>query len=815
MKNLDNIRANQNMRQSKKEKKELKRKHSKNRRSIGFRVFVNTLKILVVLILVVSAALMYWSYKQVDFTFGDDLENMNMKLSSTIYVDDGLGGYREYEQFKSSDKRVWVSIEEVPQYMKDAFVAIEDQRFYKHKGVDIKRTLGAVLNVFVKGDSSYGGSTITQQLVKNITNDKERTNSRKIREMSRALVLETKMTKDEILELYINSIYLSQGVHGVQAAANLYFGKDVDKLSLAQSASIAGITQYPTTYDPFINPDNNREKQLTVLGKMLELGFISADEYDAAVNEKLVFNDPDSKNDEVEHKDSDLSYFSDHIFEQAKKDLMKELDYTEQYAEQLLFNGGLKIYSTMDPDIQAIAEDYYENSDNFPKFPGSDTPQSAVIVTDPKTGHLKAIVGGRGQKEDARVLNRATQSKRQPGSTIKPIAAYAPALEENVINLSTYIDNSPVKVGDWAPSNANGRFSGPVPVKTAVSWSYNMPAIRTVQELTVETSFDYLKNKMHMTSVVESREKNGKNYNDKNLSALALGGFTDGITPLEMSTAYSCIANGGMYIEPTSYTKICDKNDNVILEKKPAKNEVFSEETAFLTQELLKGVVKSGTAAGTGVSGMDTCGKTGTTDDNKDKWFIGFTPYYCTTVWFGYDSPKVISASTNPAIKIWKDIMSEIHEGLDNAKFEVPSGIVKARVCGFTGKHASIGCGTYEYANKKFLTGYCHGVHKKNALGSTNYYYTGTTTDDKDEDDEEGETSADPSTGITNIPTGGNATGGQPYSHSSQSLDEILNNVLETPGTSSTKPATSPNQGTDGGSSNTPSSTPPASTDER
>jgi len=807
MKNLDSIRANQNQRQNKKEKKALKRKHSRSRRGLPFRIFVNFLKVFIILILVVSAALMYWSYKQVDFTFGDDLENINMKLSSTIYIDDGLGGYREYEQFKSSDKRIWVSIDEVPQYMKDAFVAIEDQRFYKHKGVDIKRTLGAVLNVFVKGDSSYGGSTITQQLVKNITNDKERTNSRKIREMSRALVLETKMSKDEILELYMNSIYLSQGVHGVQAAANLYFGKDVDKLSLAQSASIAGITQYPTTYDPFINPDNNREKQLTVLGKMLELGFISPDEYDAAVNEKLVFNDPDDEDTKLQQSDSTLSYFSDHIFEQAKKDLMKEFEYTEQYAEQLLFNGGLKIYSTMDPDIQSIAEDYYENAANFPKFPGPDTPQSAVIVTDPATGQLKAIVGGRGQKEDARVLNRATQSKRQPGSTIKPIAAYAPALEENVINLSTYIDNSPIKIGNWTPSNANGRFSGPVPVKTAVSWSYNMPAIRTVQALTVDKSFDYLKNKMHMSSVVENREKNGKTYSDKNLSALALGGFTDGITPLEMSTAYSCIANGGMYIEPSSYTKICDKNDNVILEKTPEKNKVFSKETAFLAQELLKGVVKSGTASGSTIAGMDTCGKTGTTDDNKDKWFIGFTPYYCTTVWFGYDSPKVISSSTNPAIKIWKDIMKEIHEGLDNAKFEVPSGISKARVCGFTGKHASLGCGNYEYANEKFLTGYCHGKHPKTELGSSNYYYTPAPEDKEEEEKKEENNNSNQNTNQGQA-SGGTPTG-HPYAYPPQTLDEILNNVLGSSGGSNKKPASSPGQ-VSGNSANTGSEAPSA-----
>jgi len=388
-------------------------------------------------------------------------------------------------------------------------------------------------------------------------------------------------------------------------------------------------------------------------------------------------------------------------------------------------------------DCSDFASFYNENADNFPKFSGNVIPQSAIVITDPSTGQLKAMVGGRGKKENARVLNRATQSKRQPGSTIKPIAVYAPAFEENIVNLSTYIDNSPVKVGDWAPSNANGNFSGPVPISTAVSWSYNMPAIRTLQVLTVDTSYEYLHDKMHINSIINEEVRNGKKYTDKNLSSLALGGLTHGVTPLEMSTAYSTLANGGMYIEPTSYTKICDINGNVLLEKEADKNRVFSKETAFLMQELLKGVVRNGTAAGSSIPGMETCGKTGTTDDNKDKWFIGFTPYYCATVWFGYDNPKVISSGTNPAIKIWKDIMTDIHEDLDDEKFDVPSGIVKAKVCGYSGKYASLECGTTQYANRKFLTGYCRGNHKETALGSSNVYKA--PEEEEEENSEEGE----------------------------------------------------------------------------
>ncbi len=711
MKKLDSIRFNQNQRQ----KKNLGKKKSKEKRTPAFRAFVMALKIGVIAAFSLAAIIMIWAYFQVDFTFGDNLGTFDMKLSSTIYVKDGEGDYYAYEQFKSADNRIWVDIDKVPKHMQNAFVAIEDQRFYSHMGVDLKRTFGAVLNVFLRGDSSYGGSTITQQLVKNITQDRERTNARKIREISRAIVLETKLSKDEILELYMNSIYLSQGVHGVQAASYLYFGKSVDELSLAQCASIAGITQYPTTYDPILNPENNKKKQLLILDKMLELEFITKEEHDKAAKEDLDFTHGKS-GDRKENSGKAQSYFADHIFEEAKKDLMEEFEYTEQYAENLLYNGGLKIYATMDPKIQKTAEEFYENDKNFPAASGGAKLQSAIIVNDHKTGKIKAIVGGRGEKTENRVLNRATQSKRQPGSTIKPIAAYAPALEENVINIATYIDNAPIKIGEWEPQNANGKFSGPVPVKTAVAWSYNMPAIRTLQTVGIDVAFDYLKNKMHISSLVEKGA-----YSDKNPS-LALGGVTHGITPLEMSTAYSCIANGGMYIEPTSYTKICTKDGELVFENKPKKNRVFSEETAFLMQELLKGVVNYGTAAGNKIQGMDTCGKTGTTDDNKDKWFIGFTPYYCSTVWVGYDKPKVIGAGTELAVRIWRKVMTDVHKELKNKSFEKPDGIVRANICPSTGKYASEGCGVTDYANKKFLTGYCRGKHPKTTLISDTPY---------------------------------------------------------------------------------------------
>jgi len=714
MKKLDSIRSNQNQRQTKNDQRKERRQKSLRRRTKAFRAFVMTLKALTVLCVLTLLGIFGWVYAQTDFAFGDDFNSVDLRLSSTIYCQNEYGEYEEYEQFKSSEKRIWVDIENVPKDLQDAFVAIEDQRFYSHSGVDLKRTMGAAINVFLKGDSSYGGSTITQQLVKNITQDKERTSARKLREITRSIVLETKMDKSQILEMYMNSIYLSQGVHGVQAASHVYFGKDVSKLTLAEAASIAGITQYPTTYDPLINPENNKKKQLTVLAKMLELGFISEEEYSEATSEELVFVGEDERDSDT-LTDDNHSYFADFIFEQAKADLMREFDYTEIFAEDFLCNGGLKIYATVDTKVQNIMEDYYENSSNFPQFAGSDTPQSAMVVMDPSTGEIKGIVGGRGKKEGLRVLNRASQSKRQPGSSIKPIAVYAPALEENVANLSSTIANTKLNINGWTPKNSNGKFTAPVTIQSAVAYSYNIPAINTLKALGVDKSFEYLKDKLHMNSLVDSVTVNGKVYSDKNLSSLALGGLTEGVTPLEMTAAYSALANGGVYIEPVSYTKIFDKTGKLFYEKKPAKNKAFSEETAFLTQQLLANVVKYGTAAGSVIGGNDTCGKTGTTDDNKDKWFMGFTPHYCAGVWFGYDKPKTLSGS-NPSITIWKNIMTKIHEDLDDEQFQKPDGIVKAKVCPYTGLYESSGAASV-YANKKLLTGYCKGKNHGKYIG--------------------------------------------------------------------------------------------------
>ncbi len=679
----------------------------RRRRKSKYAWIFTTLKILFLVMLACAIGVGIWVFSMIDFTFGDDLSSMNLNISSKVYYTNAAGEAVKYAQFDATENRIWVSIDKMPKNLINAFVSIEDQRFFKHKGVDLKRTAGAALNYITKGDSSYGGSTITQQLVKNITRDDERTSSRKLREILRSLVLETKLSKEQILEMYLNTIYLGQGANGVEAAANTYFSKDVSELNLTECACIAGITQLPAKYDPILEPEANKEKRLTVLGKMLELGCISKDEYDTASKEEIKLNVSEINAVKIQ------SYFLDQLFEELQDDLVKK-GYTEEFAANMIYNGGLKIYSTVDPDIQETMEDYFEDSDNFPKLSGDVQPQAAMVISEPSTGEIKGIVGGRGQKDRNRGLNRATQSKRQPGSSIKPLAVYAPAIDMGVVTPSSYVDDSPLDIDGWRPKNSGGKFRGYVSVETAVTWSYNIPAVRVLEGVGVDKSFDYMKNKLHIDSLVTSRNVGGDIHSDKNLSALALGGLTDGVTVMEMNTAYSALANGGKYIEPHMYTKVYDVEGKLLLTKEIKEEQVFRPSTAYIVSNMLKKVVQSGTGSGAKISGIDTCGKTGTTDDNKDRWFIGYTPYLCGSVWFGYDKPKAISyGGNNPALTIWDNIMTKLHADMPEREFEQPDDVDKISVCRRTGKAASSGCtAVTQYADVNVAKEKCKGSHE-------------------------------------------------------------------------------------------------------
>ena len=597
-------------------------------------------------------------------TDGIDLDSLTMDSNSNIvYLDPNTGEEKNLLTLSSDENRIWVDLDATPKNLQNAFIAIEDERFPIHNGVDIKRTLKATLTYFLDkltgkgGQASLGGSTITQQLIKNITGDDEQTISRKISEISKAIDLEKKLSKDQILELYLNCIFLSQNCHGVQTAANLYFDKDVSQLNLAECASIASITQNPALYDPFINPDKNKEKQELVLAKMLSLGYITQEEYDEAVNYPLTF----SKDTAATKKEEIItSYYVDQVVRDAISRL-QEKGYSESLATKMVYSGGLKIYCAYDPEIQSIVEEYYYNTNNFP----DSSAQSSIVIIDPSDGRVVAMAGGIGEKEASFTLNRAAQSPRQPGSTIKPLAVYAPALDNGTINTSTRVMDKRKSYDGWVPRNYSYTYSNSeVGLDYALQQSLNTVPVEIMSDMGIQTSFDFMTQKLGFTTLVEAEEINGEIYTDLGYAQLALGGLTHGATNIEMTAAYCIFPNQGVYNKPYTFTEIKNESGETILTGRDSDTtwEAIKPETAAIMNRYLNSVVTSGTGRGAALSdGTFTAGKTGTTSENFDRWFIGYSPYYVASVWYGYDTPASIEMSSNPCIPVWKNVMDKVH----------------------------------------------------------------------------------------------------------------------------------------------------------
>lgn len=636
-----------------------------------------------------------------------NVKSLALNYSSSVYYNDKNGDAQLIEQLYNDTNRIWVDSDKIPKQMKDATVAIEDERFYKHHGVDMKRTAGAVINwglnkIGIKRPA-YGGSTITQQVIKNITKEDEKSVTRKIREMMRAVALEKELTKDEILTMYLNIVYFANNCNGVEAAANVYFNKSVDELSLAQTASIVGITQTPAKYDPFAHPDRNVEKRNRILSKMLELEMISQAEYDQAIAEKLVTS--------TAHKEAKAhisSYFVDQVINDVISDLQTQKGYSATFAEQQVLNGGLKIYTTMDKTVQDAMESVFTNKSNFPK----NSAQAAMLILDPYTGEIKGIIGGLGEKTDRRGLNRATQAKRQPGSSIKPLSVYTPAIENAKLTAASIITDEPLTIGDWSPKNSYSGYKGDMTTGKAIEISANIPAVKTlVEDVKIHTSYNFLKDKFHISTLDEKK--------DNNASSLGLGGLTTGVTVKEMAAAYAVFPNGGKYIAPYTYTKVVDSTGKVLLENKPIEQTAISAATAYIMSNMLEHVVKGGSGTGRAarLSKMPAYGKTGTTNDDYDKWFIGFTPYYVGAVWYGFDTPKSINksgVSYNPSTRAWKSVMEKIHSDLDIKQLDKPNSVVSAEICTQTGKLASSSCESYtEYfsKNSSMPKSTCSGSH--------------------------------------------------------------------------------------------------------
>ena len=636
--------------------------------------------------------------------FGDDFEitkeELTIGAANSVVVDQNGAVIAE---LSGDEKRKIISLEDMADYLPKAYVAMEDERFYQHSGVDIKRTAGAILNTLL-GNSSYGGSTITQQLVKNLTQDDERSGiagiMRKVREWAKAYQVERMISKDQILELYLNILYVGGegNLHGVELGAEYYFNKSAKDLTLAECAYMAGINSSPSRYNPFDETKDNTEliknQTKVALNKMNELGYInSQEEYDAAIAEVdagLNFQKG------AIATTSSYSYHTEAVLDQVIDQVMEEKGWSQQLAENYVYSSGLTIYSTVDTNIQTqmeeeFAKDRYivagraTNKETGAKL--NDHSQAAMVVIDYKTGNVVGTVGGLGEKTESRGLNRATQSVRQTGSSIKPIAVIAPGLQEKVITAATaYMDQETDFGGKYIPKNQNGKYSNEsVNIRYFIAKSLNVPAVKIMRELSPSKSIEYL-NKMGLSHINADE--------DADLS-LALGGTTNGATPLEMAGAYASIANDGVYITPTFYTKVVDSSGNTVLTPKQEQTRVISEQNAYIVKSILQETVKSsvGTATYCAISGMDVAAKTGTTDDDYDRWLCGFTPYYAAACWYGYDQPEtVVYSGNNPAGVIWDSVMTAIHKDLANATFTRPSGIVEETVCRTTGCLATTGC---------------------------------------------------------------------------------------------------------------------------
>ena len=628
--------------------------------------------------------------QQVDFS----LEGFSLDQTSTIYYQDRTTGqWKELKKLYSSENRVWVGLEDIPKDLQHACIAIEDKRFREHDGVDWLRSMKAGLDLFMGNKSLYGASTITQQLIKNLTHDDEVTVRRKLLEIMRALEFENEYSKDDIMEWYLNIIPLGQNCYGVQAAAEVYFGKDVEDLSLAECASLIGITNNPSLYDPYINPERNKSRQEIILYEMMDQGFISENLYKKAVAEELVFVNRSGQNSSGSH----FTYFEDQVINDVVHDLMEKTGYEYSVALKMLQTGGYKIYATIDPEVQAAVDRVYQDITLIPQTASSQQLQSAIVITDNVTGDVVALAGGVGQKSGSLILNRATQSFLQPGSIIKPITAFAPALEYGMITPASVYDDTPHQFTDRAawPENSDKQYRGLSSVTEAMSLSLNTVAVKLVAQLTEDVSFNFAENRFGLDLLEERITSTGAVLTDRDLTSLALGALDSGTTVLDMAAAYTVFPSDGLYREARTYTRVLDVNDKVILDNTQDSAQAITQKTAWYSTYMMMEAVQSGTGIGADLGLVQTAGKTGTTDDDKDKWFAGYTPYYTGVVWCGYDSPEEIvltESSENPAVYLWHQVMEGVHKDIGFAEFRKPTEVVTCEYCRDSGLLATDAC---------------------------------------------------------------------------------------------------------------------------
>ena len=694
-------------------------------------------------------------------------------------------GNRIAELVTAGSNRVWVDIEKIPEDVQWAFIDIEDERFYEHNGIDLRGILRAGATMVASGfKETQGASTITQQLLKNSVFDFMSEDTfiekveRKLQEQYLALELEKIMTKQEILEAYLNTINLGQNTLGVQAAANRYFNKNVSDLTISEAATIAAITQNPSRYNPISHPEDNAKRRELVLDAMLRNEHISQEEYNEAMEDNVY--DRIQTTNESTGTAAVYSYYVDATIEEVIKDLQEVKGYTSQQAYNLVYNGGLTIETAQDPEIQAIMDEETSDPENYPenirygleyaltvvkpdgeqinyskemmeryfqenenaKFEllfdseedamshveaykeavveEGDTvyesiditvqPQISMVVMDQATGYVKGIVGGRGEKTASLSLNRATDTNRQPGSTFKIVSTYAPALDSAGMTLASTQYDAPYFYNNGTGKevrNANRNYSGWTSYRDGIRNSINIVAVKTLTDITPEVGAAYVQN-FGITTLQTQLDENG---NTDISQSMALGGLTKGVKNVELTAAFATIANGGVYTKPVFYTRILDHDGNVLIDNTVSYTKtVLKDSTAWLLTSAMQDVVRAGTGTRAAFSGMTIAGKTGTTTDYNDVWFVGYTPYYTAGVWAGYDNNHSLSSADNERryhLNIWREVMSRIHENLENKSFAMPDNITSATVCAASGKLP--------------IPGICDGMMK------TEYFAEGTT----------------------------------------------------------------------------------------
>ena len=698
-------------------------------------------------------------------------KGLGLNLNSFIYAKESDSDeYTLYETIKGKENREWVDSDKIPDTLKNAVVAIEDERFYKHHGVDWVRTIGAVKG-WLLGGTQYGGSTITQQLIKNITADNDYSVKRKVNEIFRAFALEKEIDdKDRILVMYLNTIFLGYNSYGVQTAAMQYFDKDVSQLDLAESAVLAGLTNNPSIYDVYNHPEKVKERQETILAQMLDQKMISQEEYEAAVAEELNYRPYEEYQQEIK---STYSYFTDEVIKDVINDLMTEKGYSRLVAENMVYSGGLNIYATIDTKVQNALDEVWANADNFPNTEKyGEIPQSAMVITD-KQGNIVGIAGGRGEKTSSRGFSYASDARRQPGSSIKPLATYGPAMDAGIATPDTTVyDRALIQDEEGNPWPMNdGKYptGRAMTVKEGMTRSLNTISAQLLKQLTPQKSYEFMTQQLGFKLVDSRTNEDGTVQSDIDLAPLALGALTDGVTVREMAGGFSTFINDGVYGGTRTYTKVTDSEGNTIMENTPNTDKGFTNvRTAYYMLDCLQNVTAHGTAYGIQLDGVETGGKTGTTTSNTDIWFCGITPKYSGAVWVGYEhNYRLDGLYGRNAAEIWLAVMQKVHAGDSGLVFDShPQDFEEVTYCMDTGLLASGACraagraATGRFWKDKVPTETCSHQNIENkydfeSMGVDNYYY-----DDEEDNSDSDSSSSDTDTGNEDSGDGGSYDSG-------------------------------------------------------